>query len=102
MGTNCNFANDKHSQPCVELVSRSRQSAKHIILQPYNTQKDFITSINYPDGKPGYNFYVFDTRHHQNYSSAQPIKVKFDFMPAVPAATNLIGNALLLTKKIAF
>ena len=44
--------------------------------------------------------YVFDIRHHQDYSSAQPIKVKFDFRPAVPAATNLIGYALLSKKKL--
>ena len=31
--------------------------------------------------------YVFDIRYHQDYSSAQPIKVSFDFRPAVPAAT---------------
>ena len=44
--------------------------------------------------------YVFDIHHHQDYSSAQAIKVRFDFRPAVPAATNLIGYALLLTNKL--
>ena len=57
------------------------------------------TSNNYPDGNPGYKLNVFDIRHHQDYSSAQPIKVRFDLKPAVPAATNLIGDALLLTTK---
>ena len=41
-----------------------------------------------------------DIRHHPDYSSAQTIKVRFDFRPAVPAATNLIGYALLLTNKL--
>ena len=43
------------------------------------------------------NLYVFDFRHHQDYKSAQPIKVRFDFRQAVPAATNLYGYALLIT-----
>ena len=74
--------------------------AKDNILQAYITQKDFITSNNYPDGNPGYNLYVFDIRHHQDYSSAEPIKVRSDFRPAVPAAANLIRFALLLTNKV--
>ena len=98
-GINCKYAVDKYSQAYGEIVSRSRHLAKDNILQPYITQKDFVTSNNYPDGNPGYILYVFDIRHHQHYSSAQPIKVRFDFRPAVPAATNLIGYALLITKK---
>ena len=74
--------------------------AKVNILQHYITQRIFITSNIYPDGNPGYNFYVCVIRHHQDYSSAQPIKVGFDFRPAVPAAKNLIGSALLLTNKL--
>ena len=42
---------------------------------------------------------VFGIRYHQDYSSAQPIKIKFDFRPAVPAGTGLLGYALLLTNK---
>ena len=37
--------------------------------------------------------------HHEDYSSAQPVNEWSDFIPAVPAATNLIGYALLLTSK---
>ena len=58
-----------------------------------------MTSNEYVNDIPGYNLYVFDIRHHQDYSSAQPIKVRFDFRPAVPLATNFIGYALLLTIK---
>ena len=76
-----------------------RHLVKDQILHPYNTQKDFVTSNIYPHGNPGYNLYVFDIRHHQYYSSAPPVKVTFDFRPAVPAGTNLIGYALLLTNK---
>ena len=65
----------------------------------YITQKDFVTSNYYPDGNPGYSLFVFDIRHLQGYSSAHPFKVGFDFRPAVPAATNLIGYAFLLRNK---
>ena len=69
------------------------------ISQSYSTQKDFVTSNNYPDCNPGHNLYDLDIHHHQVFSSAQPIKVRLDFRPAVPAARNLIGYALLLTIK---
>ena len=95
----CIYAIDKFSQVYGEIVSSFRHLATDNILQLYITQKDFITSNNYPDGNPGYNLYVFDIRHHQDYSSAQPSKVTFDFKPAVPVATSLIGYALLLTNK---
>ena len=99
VGTLCKFAFDKYSQLYGENVSFFRHLAKDNILHPYITQKDIITSNFYPDGNPGYNIYVFDVRQHQDFSSAQPIKVRFDFRPAVPAATTLIEYALLLTNK---
>ena len=98
-GLNCNYAIDKYSQGYGEIFSCFRLLSKDNILQPYITQKDCITSNDYPGGNHGYNLYVFDIRHHQDYSSAQPIKIRFDFRPAVLAATNLIGYALLLTNK---
>ena len=98
-GKNCIYAIDKNSQAYGEIVSCFRHLANDNILQPYITQKDFVTSNNYPDGNPGYNLYVFYFRHHQDYSSDQPKKARFDFRLTVPAATNLIGYALLLTKK---
>ena len=99
VGKNCNYANDKYSQAYGEYVSCFGYLAKDNILQPCITQKHFIASNNYPDGNPGYFLYVFDIRHHHEYSSAQPIKVTFDFRLAVLAAINLIGYALLLTDK---
>ena len=99
-GTNCNFAIDKYSQTYGEIVSCFRHIAKDNIFQAYITQKGFTTSNNIPDGNRGYNLYIFDIRHYQDYTSAQPIKVKFDFRSAVPVATNLIGYALLLTNKL--
>ena len=91
---------DKWSQAYGEIVSCFRHLSKDNKIQPYIAQKDFITSNNYPDGNPGYNLYVFDICHHQDYRSAQPIKVRFEFRPANPVATNLIGYALLLTKNV--
>ena len=57
-------------------------------------------SKNYPDANHGYNLYVFDNLHHQDFSSPQPIKVRFDFRPTVPVAKNLKGYALLSKNKI--
>ena len=90
---------DKLSQAYGEIVSLFRHLSRDSIVQPYITKNNFITSNTCPDGNSGYNLCVFDIRHHQNYSSAQPIKVRFDFRPAVPTATNLLGYALLLTNK---
>ena len=98
-GIICNCAIDKYSQAYGEVRSCFSHLAQYNILQRYITQKDFVTSNNYPEGNPGYNLYVFHIRHHHEYSSPQPIKVSFDYRPAVPAATNLIGYALLLTNK---
>ena len=94
-GINCFYAIDKYSRAYGENLSCFIHLSKHKILQPYITEKDFVTSNNYPDGNPGYNLYVLDNSHLQEYSSAQPINVRFDFRPAVPAATILIGYALL-------
>ena len=89
-GINCNYAIEKYSEAYGEIAFCFRHLTKDNLLQPYFSQKDFVTSNDYPDGNPGYNLYVFDIRHRQEYSSAQPIKVRFDYRPAVPAATNLI------------
>ena len=99
-GINYNYAFDKYSEAYGEIVSWFRHLAEDKISRPHNTQKDFITSNIYPDGNRGYNIYVFDFRQHQDYNSAQPIKVGFDFRPTVSAATNLVGYALLLTNKL--
>ena len=82
------------------IFSCFRHLANDNILQPYLTQKIFIASTNYLDDNAGFNIYVFDIRHYQDYSSAQPIKVGFVFRPAIPAGNNLIGYALLLTNKL--
>ena len=95
----CNYAIDKNSQAYGGIGTSFRHLAKDDFLQSYITQKDFVTSNVYPDCNSGYNLYVFDIRHHQDISSAQPIKVMLDFRPPVPAAISLIGYALLLTNK---
>ena len=99
-GIKRNYATDKYSEAYGEDVSLFGHLAKDNILRPYTTQKDFINSNNYPGKNPGYNSYVFDIGHHHDFSSAQPIKVRLDFRPAVEVATILIGYALLLTNKI--
>ena len=94
-GINCDYAIDKKSQANGEIVSCFRHLTKDNILPPYNLQKHFLTSNNYPDGNAGYSLYVFDIRNDQDYNSAQPIKIRFDFRPAVPAANFSIRYALL-------
>ena len=98
-GINCNYAIDKISQAYGDNISCFRHLAKDKILQPHFTQKDFITYNNYPSGNPGCNIYVLNIRHHQVYSSDQTIKIRFGFRPAVPAATILLGSALVLTNR---
>ena len=99
-GIYCTYAIDKYSKAYGEIVSWFRLLANDNILQPYLTQKNFIASTNYLDDNAGFNIYVFDIRHYQDYSSAQPTKVGFDSRPAIPAGNNLIGYALLLTNKL--
>ena len=94
------YAINEYSQAIGVIVSFFRHLSKDNILQSYITQKDFITSNKYPDANLGYNLYVSDLRRHQDYSSAQPIKVSFYFRPAFPAATNLTSYALPLTHKL--
>ena len=59
-----------------------------------------MNSNKYLDGNPRSNLYVFPFRHHQDFVSVQLIKGRFDFRPAAPVATNLIGYILLLTNKL--
>ena len=54
-GIKCFHAIDKYSQSYEEFVSCFRHVTKENILQLYITQKDFLTSNNYPGGNPGYN-----------------------------------------------
>ena len=54
-GISCNYAIDKYSPAFGEIASCFRHLAKDNNLQPYITQKDFVTSNNYPDGNTGYN-----------------------------------------------
>ena len=96
---NCIHAIGKNSPAVEEFVSCLKHLAKDIILQSYIAQKDFIISFIYPNGIPGYMLSVFDIRLHQDFSSAQFIRETFEFRPAFPAATNVIGYAHLLTNK---
>ena len=53
VGINCNYAIDKDSQACGEIISCFRHLAKDNILQPSITRKDFKTSSSCPKGNPG-------------------------------------------------
>ena len=80
-----------------ETVSYFKHLAKENVSQWYTTQKDFSTSSNRPKAYPGYPSYVFDFSYHQDFGSAEPIKIGFHFGAAVPAATSKFGYALLVT-----
>ena len=80
-----------------EFDSCLRYLAKDDNSFPMLQKKNFMSPNNYPEGNPDYHLYVFYIHHHQGFSSAQPIRVRFDFRPAVPAETILVGFALLLT-----
>ena len=95
-----NYVIDNFLEAYWESVCGFRYIAKENILQGYLTQIVIKTSKNYPGGNPGYNLHGFDIRHHQDFVTAQPNKVWFDFSRAVPAATSLIRYALLLTNKL--
>ena len=90
-GINIIVAIAKCSPAYGEIVSCFRHLAEDNVLQPYITQKDFLTSYENPDGKHGYTLYIFDIRHHQDFSSAQPIKMRFEFRPVILTATTLLG-----------
>ena len=61
-------------------------------FQPHIKQKNFTTSIDYPENnRPQFNLYVSDTQYHQVFATPQLIKVKFDLSPPFDAAEGLSG-----------
>ena len=80
----------------MEKFSIFRLFAKDNVLQPYITQKDFVTFNDYPADNLGYKSYVFDIRHYQDFSSLQPIKNLSNSTLADAVAAKMIGCALLL------
>ena len=54
-GINCDYAIEKYTQAYGEVVSCFRHLSKDNFLQPYITQKGFITSNDYSIDNPGYN-----------------------------------------------
>ena len=101
-GKNCNYAIDTFWKSYGESVSCIRHLAKYNTLQPFITQKDFVTSNNYPDGNPGYNLYVYDIRHYQDCSSAQPIKVRFGLSRSNTNEFNWMWSSIKERKKNRF
>ena len=97
----CIYTVDEYSQAYWKTALCFRHLAKHNILETYITQKGFVTSYKYPQNdRPCYKIYVSDIRHPQIINSAQLIKGKFVFRPALEAARNSTGNAFRKTKKI--
>ena len=98
-GTDCDHDIKQYSPAYGEYVSFFEHVAEVIIFQKYITQNDFTASNDHPESNPCYKLHVFDTLQHQDFSSAQSIKVRSDLIPAVEAATKLLGYALLLKNK---
>ena len=71
--------------------------SKIVVLRPQITQNVSVNPIDYTDGNLGYKFYVSVKRHWQDISPPWPEKVKFEFMPAVLAATTPYGYVFVLT-----
>ena len=90
-GMDCKNAIDKKSEAFADFFSCSGHLLKKIVLQKYITQKHFITSNKYQENNCGYGYFVFDIRHHQDFTCAQPKKVRLNFISLVEAAINLIG-----------
>ena len=91
----------------LEVVKKSRRKNKFFNAIPkypranrgiFHFAKKFSSNF-YPQTNPGYKVYVFHIRHHRYFSSAQPIKEKFEFRPVGPVATSIFGGAFLLTNE---
>ena len=66
-GINFRYVVDKKSQAYGTSVSCFRYLAKDSFLQPYITQKDFITSNHSGEDNPGDILIVFDFRHYLDF-----------------------------------
>ena len=92
-----NFNDDDYSQGYAQIKEASRALMKDGILQPYISDDDFRSS-SFAANDVGYNLYVVDIRHQQNFTDSQPIKVEFKFDGVVPNDIN--GYALVLTNNL--
>ena len=82
-----NYYDDDYRQGYGLNKEAFRALTKDEILQPYKSDQDFRIDI-------GYKLYVFDIRHQENFTAAQPIKEQFRFDGVVPSNKN--GYALVL------
>ena len=92
-----NYDDDDYSQGYHQIKEAFKALTKDDILQPYLSEEDFRTS-NVRAADVGYKLYVFDIRYQKNYTTSEPIKVKFKFDGVVP--NNVNGYALVLTNKL--
>ena len=77
------YNDDDYSQGYGQIKEAFKALTKDKILQPYNSEDDFISSNDGDD--IGYNIYTFDIRYQKNFESAQPINVEFSFSANNPA-----------------
>ena len=66
---NCIYVIDEYSQ-AFEEMSVVLEIQLKIMFYSY-TQKEFTTSNDYPENRPGNSLYDFHIRHHQAFSSLQ-------------------------------
>ena len=92
-----NYDIDDYSKGYGQIKEAFGALEKDDILQPYISDEAFRTSNVRVDGV-GYNLYVFDIRHQENFTNSQPIKVEFKFDGVNPNDIN--GYALVLTNKL--
>ena len=90
------YDDDDYSLGYGEIKEAFRALTKDDFLDPYITGHDVRSSNEGND--IGYNLYVFDIRYQKKLESAQPIKVKFNFLAIVPAG--IYGYALVLTNNL--
>ena len=91
-----NFYDDDFSQGCGQINEAFRALTKSGILQPYISDDDFRSS-NVRADDVGYTLYVFDEKNQKHFTTAQAIKVEFEFDGAIPNDIN--RYALVLKNK---
>ena len=90
-----NYNDDDYNQGYGQIKEVFRALTKDDILQPYISDKDFMSSNNNND--IGFNSYVFDIRYQKNFQNSQPIKVEFEFSENIVG--EIYGYALVLTNR---
>ena len=91
------YDDDDYFQGYGQIKEAFRALTKNDILQPNNTDDDFLSS-NVRVDNFGYNLYVLDIQYLPIFSTSQPFNVEFKFDGIV--AKDINGYALVLTNKL--